>query len=106
MGRRKSGNKSQAPSCSSHRNESSKSINELDTRMSAVGDEEEVVMVERTESSNVEELETLALVGSDQTSADYYFDSYSHFGNVLCYLTVLCFCFFLIRILFVVAFIG
>lgn len=80
MGRRKSGNKSLASCSSSQRNESSRNITELDTRMSAVGEEEEVVMAERTESSNLEELETLALVGSDQTSADYYFDSYSHFG--------------------------
>lgn len=56
------------------------------TRMSIVGEEktEETTMeVERTESSNVveEASEGQALVGSDKTSADYYFDSYSHFGK-------------------------
>lgn len=82
MGRRRGGNKTLAP-CSSQRNDSSKGINEFDTEMSAVGSEDEVVMAERTESSNLEDgNEALALVGSDQTSADYYFDSYSHFGEV------------------------
>ncbi|KAJ6815906.1 putative protein arginine N-methyltransferase 1 [Iris pallida] len=43
--------------------------------------EAEVVMEESAETASLEEpLETLAIVGGDQTSADYYFDSYSHFG--------------------------
>lgn len=58
------------------------------TRMSIVGEErgeasEETMEVETTESSDVvveEGGEEQTLVGSDNTSADYYFDSYSHFG--------------------------
>lgn len=45
---------------------------------------------EQDESSNIEVEEDTAMcdptddsiVGSDKTSADYYFDSYSHFGNL------------------------
>lgn len=41
----------------------------------------DVTTAERAGRSSLEQpLESLALVGSDQTSADYYFDSYSHFG--------------------------
>lgn len=58
------------------------------TRMSIVGEErgeasEETMEVETTESSDVvveDGGEEQTLVGSDKTSADYYFDSYSHFG--------------------------
>lgn len=58
------------------------------TRMSVVGEErgeasEETMEVETTESSDVvveDGGEEQTLVGSDKTSADYYFDSYSHFG--------------------------
>ncbi|XP_072978018.1 probable protein arginine N-methyltransferase 1 isoform X1 [Typha angustifolia] len=57
---------------------------EMATRLRVGGEEEEgvdVVMEARTESSNLEDLqEDASLVGSDKTSADYYFDSYSHFG--------------------------
>ncbi|XP_072996482.1 probable protein arginine N-methyltransferase 1 isoform X1 [Typha latifolia] len=57
---------------------------EMATRLRVGGEEEEgvdVVMEARTESSNLEDLqEEPSLVGSDKTSADYYFDSYSHFG--------------------------
>lgn len=57
-------------------------------RMSVVGEErgeasEETMEVETTESSDVvveDGGEEQTLVGSDKTSADYYFDSYSHFG--------------------------
>ncbi|XP_072969157.1 probable protein arginine N-methyltransferase 1 [Typha angustifolia] len=84
MGRRKSGNKSAASG--SQKSSSSNDLPEAATRMSIVGEEEEVavaeeVMEERADSSNLEDPpEYLSLVGSDKTSADYYFDSYSHFG--------------------------
>ncbi|XP_058068032.1 probable protein arginine N-methyltransferase 1 [Magnolia sinica] len=76
MGRRKgSNNKNNGSNNSS----SSSSLNLQVTKMS-VEEGEEVVAVE---SSNLHDsiCETNeAIVGSDKTSADYYFDSYSHFG--------------------------
>ena len=61
------------------------------TRMSIVGEEqeeatEETMEVERAESSNVVEdaCDGQTLIGSEKTSADYYFDSYSHFGMYIC----------------------
>lgn len=52
-------------------------------------DEEEAETIEEVaaESSNLEEdsamceRESSVVAGDDKTSADYYFDSYSHFGN-------------------------
>lgn len=52
-------------------------------------EEEEAETIEEvaTESSNLEvdstmcERENSVVAGDDKTSADYYFDSYSHFGN-------------------------
>lgn len=60
-------------------------------------DDEEAETIEEvaTESSNLEEDSTMCepedslVAGDDKTSADYYFDSYSHFGN-----------YFLLRLLF------
>ncbi|CAL9763924.1 unnamed protein product [Musa acuminata subsp. burmannicoides] len=75
MGRRKGGNKPLAPS-------GQKSTPDADGMNldGGKGQEEapEVVAIEeKAESSN---LEDSPLIGSDKTSADYYFDSYSHFG--------------------------
>nr|ACE82047.1 putative protein arginine N-methyltransferase 1 [Musa acuminata AAA Group] len=75
MGRRKGGNKALAPS-------GQKSTPDADGMNldGGKGQEEapEVVAIEeKAESSN---LEDSPLIGSDKTSADYYFDSYSHFG--------------------------
>lgn len=52
-------------------------------------DDEEAETIEEvaTESSNLDEDSTMCereeslATGDDKTSADYYFDSYSHFGN-------------------------
>ncbi|KAG1346685.1 Protein arginine N-methyltransferase 1.1 [Cocos nucifera] len=81
MGRRKGGNKNSAPG-GGQKGSSSNGLLDAATRMSIAGGEEvDEVMEERTESSNLEDpAESLALIGSDKTSADYYFDSYSHFG--------------------------
>lgn len=40
----------------------------------------EEVVGDRAESSNMD-VSVDAIVGSEKTSADYYFDSYSHFGE-------------------------
>lgn len=82
MGRRKGGNKNPAPE-GGHKGSSSNGLLDAAIRMSIAGGEEvDEVMEERTESSNLEDPpESLSLIGNDKTSADYYFDSYSHFGN-------------------------
>lgn len=67
-------------------------------------DDEEAETIEEvaTESSNLEEDSTMceledSLVGGDnKTSADYYFDSYSHFGTDFFFLE---FCWLLIEII-------
>lgn len=90
MGKRKGGNKTLAPL----REKSSSSNGYLvaeakitaantPTVDGAVGEVENEVDVaeERAGSSNFDDpLKVETLVGSDKTSADYYFDSYSHFG--------------------------
>lgn len=53
-------------------------------------DEDETLEETATESSNLEEDSVMFephpddanVIGADKTSADYYFDSYSHFGNL------------------------
>ncbi|KAJ8483569.1 hypothetical protein OPV22_016054 [Ensete ventricosum] len=75
MGRRKGGNKALTPS-------GQKSGPAADGMNLDGGKEQEeapevVAIEEKAESSN---LEDPPLIGSDKTSADYYFDSYSHFG--------------------------
>ncbi|THU50693.1 hypothetical protein C4D60_Mb06t22990 [Musa balbisiana] len=75
MGRRKGGNKALAPS-------GQKTSPDADGMNLDGGKEQEeapevVAIEEKAESSN---LEDSPLIGSDKTSADYYFDSYSHFG--------------------------
>lgn len=88
MGRRKNSGNTKPPS---PRGNKAAAISEDDgaaTRMSMVGEErgeasEGTMEVETTESSDVvveDGGEEQTLVGSDKTSADYYFDSYSHFG--------------------------
>lgn len=86
MGKRKGGNKTLAPL----REKSSSSNGYLvaeakitaantPTVDGAVGEVD--VAEERAGSSNFDDpLKVETLVGSDKTSADYYFDSYSHFG--------------------------
>nr|CAD1829848.1 unnamed protein product [Ananas comosus var. bracteatus] len=94
MGRRKGGNKS--PASLAQKSSSSNGPPEEEeatttTTMSIAGAEAaateaetevaEEAMDERTGSSNLEDSsEYPALIGGDKTSADYYFDSYSHFG--------------------------
>ncbi|PKU81462.1 putative protein arginine N-methyltransferase 1 [Dendrobium catenatum] len=79
MGRRKGGNKS--PASISEKSGYSNGGIGADATLGGVDNEEVDVAEERTESSNlVDSPEVEALVGSDKTSADYYFDSYSHFG--------------------------
>ncbi|XP_020575408.1 probable protein arginine N-methyltransferase 1 [Phalaenopsis equestris] len=79
MGKRRGGNKSSA-SCSG-KSSYSNGFLVADATCGGVNDEVVDVAEERTESSNLEDSpEVKALVGSDKTSADYYFDSYSHFG--------------------------
>ncbi|KAL0910036.1 hypothetical protein M5K25_020963 [Dendrobium thyrsiflorum] len=79
MGRRKGGNKS--PASISEKSGYSNGDIGADATVGGVDSEEVDVAEERTESSNlVDSPEVEALVGSDKTSADYYFDSYSHFG--------------------------
>ncbi|KAG0486857.1 hypothetical protein HPP92_008952 [Vanilla planifolia] len=52
-----------------------------DTATASVVSEDLVVVDERTDSSNLENPpENESVIGGDKTSADYYFDSYSHFG--------------------------
>ncbi|WOK95691.1 putative protein arginine N-methyltransferase 1 [Canna indica] len=70
MGRRKGANKSFDPS-------GDKNPGLVACSASTDADMEVEAMDERAESSN---LEDPPLIGSDKTSADYYFDSYSHFG--------------------------
>ncbi|KAI0496310.1 hypothetical protein KFK09_022626 [Dendrobium nobile] len=78
MGRRKGGNKS--PASISEKSGYSNGGIGADATLGGVDNEEVDVAEERTESSNlVDSSEVEALVGSDKTSADYYFDSYSHF---------------------------
>ncbi|XP_038981366.1 probable protein arginine N-methyltransferase 1 isoform X2 [Phoenix dactylifera] len=81
MGRRKGGNKNPDPG-GGQKGSSSNGLLDAATRMSIAGGEEvDEVMEERIDSSNLENPPaSLALIGSDKTSADYYFDSYSHFG--------------------------
>lgn len=49
---------------------------------SSFEEEIEEVLEERTESSFSDSAPPSAIVGSEKTSADYYFDSYSHFGEI------------------------
>lgn len=84
MGRRKGGNKGgAAPSSGQSNSSGTGSAPEVPAKMS-VTDPEGVdeVLEERTESSNLDD-PAEPLIGSDKTSADYYFDSYSHFGTML-----------------------
>lgn len=79
MGKRKGGNKSVASF--SEKSSCSNGYLVADATVCGVDNAEVDVAEERTESSNlVDPPEVEALVGSDKTSADYYFDSYSHFG--------------------------
>ncbi|CAA6669733.1 unnamed protein product [Spirodela intermedia] len=81
MGRRKGGNKGgAAPSSGQSSSSGTGSAPEVPAKMS-VADPEGVdeILEERTESSNLDD-PAEPLIGSDKTSADYYFDSYSHFG--------------------------
>ncbi|KAH0453134.1 hypothetical protein IEQ34_017458 [Dendrobium chrysotoxum] len=81
MGRRKGGNKS--PASISEKSGYSNGGIGADATVGGVDNEEVDVAEERTESSNlVNSPEDEVLVGSDKTSADYYFDSYSHFDVV------------------------
>ncbi|KAF5197039.1 arginine N-methyltransferase 1.1 [Thalictrum thalictroides] len=74
MGKRRSSNKQ---SSSSNSNENGLSYQQV-TNMSI----EDVEFDEAAECSNMNEQsgQVQAIIGSDKTSADYYFDSYSHFG--------------------------
>ncbi|KAK8949219.1 putative protein arginine N-methyltransferase 1 [Platanthera zijinensis] len=90
MGKRKGGNKTLAPL--SQKSSSSNGYLVVEAKITtannpsfdgAVGVVENEVDVaeERAGSSHFDDpLKVEALVGSDKTSADYYFDSYSHFG--------------------------
>ncbi|ONK80688.1 uncharacterized protein A4U43_C01F20630 [Asparagus officinalis] len=64
------------------RREDSSSSSSIMKPLSACTTTAEAMEVERAESPNLVEdsIEEGTLVGSDRTSADYYFDSYSHFG--------------------------
>ncbi|MQM02650.1 hypothetical protein Taro_035417 [Colocasia esculenta] len=93
MGRRKGGSKGGAaaasPSSSPSQNNNNSSslgsgseLRDAPTKMSIVGEEDaEEVVEERAESSSFDNPSD-ALIGCDKTSADYYFDSYSHFGKL------------------------
>lgn len=75
MGKRKGGNK--GPASPNQKATSDASMDDAATQTSAA-----VVEEDKAESSNLEEpMEVMPLIGGDQTSADYYFDSYSHFGG-------------------------
>jgi hypothetical protein len=52
----------------------------FDSAEDAVEGEEVGMEVEETPKAEGEEA-AVEVIGSDQTSADYYFDSYSHFGT-------------------------
>ncbi|XP_078438183.1 arginine methyltransferase 11 [Wolffia australiana] len=75
MGRRKSANKSGQST-----GRGTETPSESPAKMTGLdGDDVNGVLEERTESSNLDD-SVPPLIGSDKTSADYYFDSYSHFG--------------------------
>nr|QEG03105.1 putative arginine N-methyltransferase 1 isoform X1 [Cymbidium ensifolium] len=79
MGKRKGGSKSLASFTEKSRY--SNGYLAADATVYGADNAEVDVAEERAESSNlVDPPEVEALVGSDKTSADYYFDSYSHFG--------------------------
>ncbi|KAF9614029.1 hypothetical protein IFM89_014829 [Coptis chinensis] len=77
MGKRRSNNNNNKNnnngSTSNNSNENGLSYEQQVTNMSIEDEEFE-------EASNTDEGAASALIGSDKTSADYYFDSYSHFG--------------------------
>ncbi|KAF8388847.1 hypothetical protein HHK36_025527 [Tetracentron sinense] len=73
MGRRKGNNKQ---SSSSNNNNS---FNHQVTKLSVEDEDFEGTTVSSNLDDSTSELEE-TIVGSDKTSADYYFDSYSHFG--------------------------
>ncbi|PKA56276.1 putative protein arginine N-methyltransferase 1 [Apostasia shenzhenica] len=83
MGKRKGGNRSHALCSEKSGSTNGYLITSAKMTTDAIGldDEDATITEERAESSNLEDSpEAEALVGSDKTSADYYFDSYSHFG--------------------------
>lgn len=50
--------------------------------------DDDIIEEAATASSNLEEDSSMCepdgpIIGADQTSADYYFDSYSHFGKII-----------------------
>ncbi|XP_077210863.1 protein arginine N-methyltransferase 1-like [Tasmannia lanceolata] len=73
MGRRKSSNKNSSSSNNS-------SLNHQVTMMRVEDEEDVEKQIESTNLDDAMNEPAEALIGSDKTSADYYFDSYSHFG--------------------------
>ncbi|CAA7403800.1 unnamed protein product [Spirodela intermedia] len=82
MGKRKGGNKGVDASSFTRLNIDSCERTSKDSAALAKTSLEEVeeVVEERTESSFSDSAPPSSIIGSDKTSADYYFDSYSHFG--------------------------